>query len=147
MSTVGISLNSKRSTRRWRRLFWLAVLAGTAGCGSDLSSLSGKITVGGNPPPPEAIGRITFQPVGEGPTVMGQINPDGTYIAQTGSTKGIPPGKYRVNVYGTIGIPAMGGGGRIKMWHPERYANYDTSGLEVEIGPGRNEKNFDLSPK
>lgn len=147
MSSPATFLPPSRLCGRWPLLFWLALLAGATGCGNDMSSLSGKVTVGGQPPPPEAKGRITFQPVGEGPTVMGQINPDGTYIAQTGSTKGIPPGRYRVNIYGTIGTPAMGGSGGVKMWHPERYANYDTSGLEIEIGPGRNEKDFDLPVK
>jgi len=117
-----------------------------AGCGgSDLSTLTGKITVAGQAPPPEARGRITFQPEGTGPTVMGQIMPDGSYIAQTGEKAGIPVGKYRVNIYGTIGIPAMGG--KSKEWVPRKYLDYDTSKLEIEVVKGKNVKDFDLDKK
>ncbi len=125
----------------------VAVLAVVvAGCGgSDLSTLTGKITVAGQAPPPEARGRITFQPEGTGPTVMGQIMPDGSYIAQTGETAGIPVGKYRVNIYGTIGIPAMGG--KSKEWVPRKYLDYDTSNLEIEVVKGKNVKDFDLDKK
>lgn len=133
-----------RSVRWWAGGV-AALLVVVGGCGNDLSTLTGKITVGGKAPPPDARGRITFQPVGSGPTAMGQIKPDGTYIAQTGSTEGIPPGKYLVNVFGTIGVPAMGG--KIKMWVPERYMKYETSGLEYEVVPGANVKDFDLDKK
>lgn len=135
-----------RRGRRWTAGIGAALLLAVVGCGgNDLSTLTGKITVAGQPPPPEARGRITFQPEGTGPTVMGQIKPDGSYIAQTGEKAGIPLGKYRVNIYGTIGVPAMGG--KSKEWVAKKYLDYETSGLEVEVLPGKNEKDFDLDKK
>lgn len=98
MSLSRLRLESSSS---WllRVLFTLSALLVTAGCGSgstseDTAHWQGTVTIGGNPLPADAVGSITFRPVGESSAkpVTVQIV-DGTY-----DSPATPRGKVKAYV-------------------------------------------------
>jgi hemoglobin len=93
------------------------------------ASVEGKVTYKGRP---LTEGKIEFVPP-DGKRLSAPVQPDGTYRLE----KGAAPGKYRVVIQTQAGKDAV----RI----PARYADPATSGLIVEVRPGRNNLDIELS--
>ena len=70
---------------------------------------------------------LDFQNTGKGPSAAGFADASGKYTLLTGSTQGLPAGKYKVGV-----IPPKNS----KV--PEKYYAPATSGLEYDVVPGSN---------
>lgn len=125
-----------------------ATAVSLAGCGDQMPTLTGNVTVDGQPPPPELKGTISFEPVAGGAaTAFSVVAADGSYQAMTGSTPGLAAGEYRVKMALPLGVPPPDNPTSIKFWAPLSYNNYETSGLTVTVEKGRNTKDFELSSK
>lgn len=119
-----------------------------SGCGAGLeASVSGMVTLDG-----KALnsGYVTFSSdtPDTGGSASGQIRSGGGYQVQAGRTGGLPAGRYRVTVIAREesrpnpngGPPAPG-----KLMTPGKYAKADSSGLIVDVEPGKNVINLDLA--
>lgn len=129
-------------------LLFLAALAGLgslAGCGErrPLARVTGKVLLDGQP---LQFGTVSFQPeYGQPATAI--IQPDGTFTLRTvGEGAGAVVGLNRVRVacyeaqnpnVAAAGLRGEGDLGRLLI--PQRYTAYETSGLTIEVSPGRNE--------
>jgi hypothetical protein len=132
----------------WSRLAALAVLAslvGAAGCGGGRATVKGRVTYPDGSPLTE--GNVIGQ-MGEGATsvtVQGRVNSDGSFSWGTERPgDGAFPGKYRVMVVAR----ALGDSELAKGMRPAvdpKYANPQTSGIEFEVKPGRNELNVTVT--
>ncbi|QDS99902.1 hypothetical protein [Adhaeretor mobilis] len=110
----------------------------TVGCGGYEATLSGTVTLDGQP---LNVGRVNLAPTGEGKIASASIKPDGTYEVITTGESGMVPGQYGVSVraYGP-GKPDPNGGPPMpgKLLIPNRYGSGKTSGLSVDIQSGEN---------
>lgn len=122
-------------------LFMTASLA-TSGCGSQQTTVTGTVTLDGQP---LAIGTaqrgtVVFQPVDGGAVATGMIDQYGKYRVSTGAGVGLAPGKYVITVRAVEVIPAteetVEPTGRPLT--PAVYAAAGTSGFAFEIVPGEN---------
>jgi len=130
---------------------WLAaiLILALTGCGSDLASVSGTVTLDSQPLAGSESARITvmFYPeTGVGVPAAGITDERGAYDLATGSQSGIAPGAYLVAISGAESIPPkkefdMPGRRQIT---PVRYADPQQSGFRVEVKPGGNEFDFNL---
>jgi hypothetical protein len=132
-----------------------AVLFGVAcslfvGCGGDLASVSGSITLDGQPlaGSERLRGTVQFsQEDGHGTTAVGYLDGNGHYDLSSGSRVGVLPGKYLVSVSATEIIPPKTPGeapsGRLAT--PRRYAEAKSSGFTAEVVRGRNTFDYVLS--
>jgi hypothetical protein len=119
-----------------------------SGCGGAYdASVSGEVTLDGNPVPR---GTVTFSPTQGGPTAYGQIEEDGDYYVQTGTESGLPVGEYQVTVVAeeppavtrtAAGGPPPSG----KSITPEWYRLKDSSGLKYTVESGSNRIDLKLS--
>jgi hypothetical protein len=138
---------------RTRRGLWrgaataaaLVVVAGLAGCGSDRASVSGRVSYPDGTPLDEG---TVIGEAGQGAAAVmaqGSIRPDGTFSWGTDRPgDGAKPGKYRVVVVARpLGDSEMSKGMRPAV--DKKYAHYDTSGIEFEVKPGRNELNITVT--
>jgi len=116
----------------------LIAIGVVAGCGSgrpDLVPVSGKVLYKGAP---LGFGSVVFQPE-NGRSAIGKIQPDGTFTLGTYSASdGARPGRHRVTVScydgQQPGRESAGDGLALgKPLVPVRYANADTSGIEIVI--------------
>lgn len=140
------------SNRSFRRVILLTLLAGAlAGCdgGPTLSPVHGKVTFRGKP---LTRGTIVFIPDaqrgGNGPLASADIEADGNYNLQTGSTPGVTPGWHRVTIMAVEPPAATAAGQRFQVPRsliPEKYRDPELSGLNCEVKPGKeNGINFNL---
>lgn len=119
------------------------------GCGSDLSSVTGTLTLDGRPlAGGETVGVtvLLFPETGVGVPAAGRADESGEYEISTGSQQGIKPGAYLVAISGVEVIPPkteqeMPGRRQLT---PLRYADPKQSGFRVDVKPGSNECDFDL---
>ena len=123
------------------------------GCSpSDVGHVQGKVTVGGQPLPH---GSVVFEDAARGIAVFAPLQTDGSYRALTYDKRGLPAGNYRVaitpNVIGTGESPLVAPlkpppppppGPSI----PEKYTDAQTSGLTIQVQPGKNQP-FDFELK
>lgn len=121
---------------RWMTLAICVALIATLGCvGQDPSfaTVHGNVTVDGKPT--EGL-EVTFEPESGRPAI-GFTDTEGNYELQcTANQGGASIGKYRVR----IDVPS---GSEAKVRIPIRY-NAKTD-LSVEVVPGENEHNFELT--
>ena len=132
--------------RRIRMQSWIliAVISAVAsaifaGCkrGPELVPVSGKVTYKGQP---LKHGNILFQP-SAGPPAKGEIGPDGSFTLSTlKNNDGAVIGKHRVQVICTA-PPAKPANPdeetpSAKSLIPEKYSNYATSEITVEVVKG-----------
>lgn len=118
-------------------LMLLATLS-TIGCGGYDATLSGKVTLDGEP---LTTGRVSLVPSGEGKVASASIKSDGTYQVITTGEAGMVPGQYGVSVRAFApGKPDPNGGPPMpgKALIPNRYGSGKTSGLSVDIQSGEN---------
>jgi hypothetical protein len=126
----------------------VGVVAGVAGCGkghSRLVPVEGKVTVGGKP---LTTGYVIFHPdAARGNTSQeeprGMIDAEGNYKLMTGLEPGALPGWYQVAVTAADQIdpnnPYF-----TKWLIPQRYIDYRTSKLVVEVVPNPAPGAYDL---
>jgi hypothetical protein len=136
-------------TDRRKSCLTLVLIIAVAGCGEAAPStypVTGKVSYQGKPLP---LGVVMFISK-TGPAAAANIGPDGTYRLDA------VPGKHRVSVVAmpkqqgrpdpnveggidTTGFPAP------KSLIPEKYNEYSTSGIEVEVKPdGENQIDIEL---
>ncbi len=116
----------------------------------SLAPVSGKVIYQNQPLPR---GSIVFVPDADrgsnGPLAQGTIQPDGSYIIQTGDKPGAMPGYYRVTV---IAVEESNRGyyrpaSAPHSLVPEKYRDPQLSDLSCEVKAGReNAINFNLTP-
>ncbi len=126
----------------------IALLAASAcmlvlGCGSDveMAPVTGRVLYNGEPLP---YGSVMFQPP-QGQPARGEIQPDGTFeLGTAGLGSGAVVGRNKVRVTSfeaqhPQADPARFGEGLGRSLIPEKYGQYETSGLEVVLQPNANE--------
>lgn len=143
MSTVGILryVSTSRS-RCFRRCIVVASVLTLVGCGGgppkdeSRTQVSGVVTLNGKPLP---AGNLTFKAKDSPLAAQISIKAEGKY-----STDRVPLG---VNLVSVETESLQSGSPGLYTPIPAKYAEYMTSGLEVEVKPGVNENvNFDLKP-
>ena len=124
------------------------------GCSNSLpATVSGTITIDDKPlTEKENIGgEVMLFPSGGGAAAYAALDADGRYAVQTGGTKGMEPGNYRVTVRVVeIEREPPGGYQRVpkqKLISSPSYQDRENSGLTAEIEPGKNTIDFDLTSK
>jgi hypothetical protein len=123
----------------------LLFLIALVGCSDGRSTVSGTVTLDGQP-----LGRtetrnvtIMFMPEsGSGTPASAMLDDSGYYVVATGAQSGLAPGKYIVTL---AAIEASASGKRVVS--PERYTNARESDLRADVEPGSNTFDFDLSSK
>lgn len=129
-------------------LFGTLAVAAVAGCGSSSeATVSGMITLDGNPIPK---GMISFVPAAQGTQSYATSDESGSYEVFTGRTEGLRAGEYTVTVVArempTLTKTADGGPPPPgKALTPRWYAYPDSSGLSFKVEPGSNEINLELT--
>jgi hypothetical protein len=119
----------------------LLLLVGGCGPSGGVSAVEtvpvkGKVTYKGKP---LTKGVVTFEPRNSGRTATGQIGPDGDFELTTlKKGDGAAPGKHRVSVSGT------GPTAKAEVI-PIKYAEVNTSKLEVEVAKDKTEYPIDLN--
>jgi hypothetical protein len=128
----------------------LAVYAATlVGCGSNLGSVTGMVTLDGKPfaGSEHLRGTVQFIPdTGHGTVAVGYLDENGKYELSSGSHVGVLPGKYAVTVSAIEIIPPKipGGAAGGKAASPARYADPKSSGFTADVARGRNTFDFAL---
>jgi hypothetical protein len=122
--------------------FVFGCLVMLAGCGSPLASVSGTVTLDGQP---LEQGRVVFQAPGL-PTGVGEIRRGGRYQLQTGTQTGIATGHYVVTVSAyQVELNADGQSEpAFRLTTPAKYNSPETSGLSANIQPGGNQIDFGM---
>jgi hypothetical protein len=120
------------------------------GCGDDLASARGTVTVDGRPVEggPQVYGTVSFyREDGGGAPAVAVINESGTYTLRTGGQDGIEPGTYLVGIAVKKITPPAGPEGmpKAKLITPRRYSSVTQSGLREVVRPGENTIDFALS--
>jgi hypothetical protein len=131
-----------RPTTTWHLLTLSSVLlVGAIGCGDGRPTrvaVSGNVMIDGVP---ITRGSIKFVPE-KGRPSSGDIGPDGRFtLTCYDGTDGALPGKHRVQVDANRGISDK----KMEIFTPKRYADFRTSGLEVEISKPVDDLRIDLT--
>jgi hypothetical protein len=137
--------NCQESTLAFRAVSLLSAicLLALTGCGAYESSVSGIVTLDGNP---LKSGTVVFYPVGGGgAAAYGSVQADGSYTLDTGASGGLAAGEYVVTVVATTGPQpgALFG----KLLTPERYGNAKTTDLKFSVKTGGNKIDLPLRSK
>lgn len=122
------------------------------GCGSDLASVHGTVSLDGRPIAggQQTYGTVSFyREGGGGAPAVAIIGESGQYTLRTGGQQGIAPGTYLVGIaIKKISPPATPGGmPQATLITPPRYASISQSGLRETVEPGSNTIDFELSSK
>jgi len=123
----------------------LSLIPYIVGCGGKPASVTGVVTLNGEP---LAHGTVGFAPTGPGLRAASEIQSDGTYELQTNREAGLDVGEYAVTVASREpgqkdpnGGPPMPG----PFITPRQYAVASTSGLKYQVESGSNEINIELT--
>ena len=117
------------------RALLMILIVTLGGCGGDLVSVEGEVTIDGKPLDK---GNISFHPVAGGPVGNGTIQSDGSFTIRTGTEAGLAPGEYRVTVVATGEAPQptpQNPEPLPQLLVPARYGKPETSGLEYTVPP------------
>ena len=128
------------------RLALFAVLAIAVGCGEALPTVSGQLTLDGQPLSASDTVRVTimFYPESDGAPAAALADHRGWYELATGATQGIAPGRYVAVVSAVDSSSGTDGTPQKRVITPEIYADPTRSGLVAEVKPGSNRFDFDL---
>jgi hypothetical protein len=140
---------------RWLSIScWLLLLSAApsiVGCGSGQASVSGTVTLDGQPVigSRQLNGTVSFYRESGGAPAIGIIDESGRYTLKTGGTGGLEPGNYRVGISIRQIIPPanpadMPAGHIIS---PAKYGDMSQSGLKADVKPGSNTFDFALQSK
>jgi hypothetical protein len=121
------------------------LLLGAAGCGSRLQPVRGKVTYPDGRPVTEGMVVFEARDDKEPITARGEIQPDGSYQLSTFKPgDGARLGKHRVLVAPKFDPNAVDGPAKPPPFDP-RYADFKTSGLEVEVTSGTSDYPLQVS--
>jgi hypothetical protein len=128
--------------RRLTMLAALAFLAGVAGCGGGRYPVHGRVVYEDGSPLTEGIVIGEKAEGGRRVKAQGSVKSDGTFSWGTLSPgDGAEPGKYRVVVMPrAVGEKEASQG--VLPAVDSRFSNPQTSGIDFEVKPGRNELNI-----
>lgn len=146
---------------RWPNVAWVRrglgcvlvlCLAGAGGCGNGLATVTGNITMNGEPlaTGSDITGRVFLYPEGgTGVPAVGMIDEQGNYRVRTGSQAGVKPGAYTVTISASRLIPSRieGAPPGAKRLTDRRFADPSRSGLRVEVAAGSNAFDFEVDPE
>ncbi len=110
-----------------------------------MSKVSATVTFQGKP---LAGATVIFHAVSDGYVASGVTDKDAIVVLKTGRISGIKPGKYRVTISSVIKTPGgknRPGPASAKSRLPLQYADRKTTPLTVEVKPGDNVFQFNLS--
>jgi len=115
-----------------------------SGCSDGRSSVSGTVTLDGQPltKTDQRTVTIMFTPESGGAAASALVDESGSFTLYTGAKAGLDPGKYVVTL---AAVEASTTGKRLVA--PERYSDPTQSDLRAEVVPGSNEFDFDLTAK
>lgn len=121
------------------------------GCQKSLpATVGGVVTIDGQslPEGENYAGEVMFHPTGGGAPAYGQFLSGGEYLVQTGTTKGLTPGDYKVTVRLVEIEPEPPGGYENapaqKLISPRKYNDIERTDLQATIVDGKNTVNLDL---
>jgi hypothetical protein len=120
------------------------------GCGSDLASVTGTVTLDGKPLAcnEKKCGTVQFSPEGgHGRAASGALDENGKYHLSSGSQAGVLPGKYSVSIWAQEIIPNKipGGAPGGRLVTPEKYGDIKKSGFTADVVRGSNTFDYALS--
>jgi hypothetical protein len=126
------------------------VLLAANGCREKPTTVSGKVTLDGQPlsNTPDTRGTVVFHPNGgQGTVATALLDPTGEFNLAVGSSMEIPPGNYNVTVSLSKSLPqgTEGQEPNAESVAPRKYASARESGLTATVAPGENHIDFDLS--
>jgi hypothetical protein len=128
----------------------VGLVCGTSGCGSGevRGRIAGKIAFQGKP---LSEGLVCFSNIDKGIHMTGDLKPDGTYEIITAKGAGLPLGDYRVRVRPPLEPLPMGAMPKVpkpKKYPniPQKYREYETSGLTLSVKEGDNPFDVDMKP-
>ncbi|NQT36525.1 MAG: carboxypeptidase regulatory-like domain-containing protein [Planctomycetes bacterium] len=117
------------------------------GCGGDLATVSGTVTMDGKALP-EAT--VTFRPA-EGAVGYGTSDAEGHYTIRTGASDGLAPGDYKVTVQAYGELPESAPEDSEvppPVITPGKYADANLSGITFKIpAGGKNDCNIEMVSK
>lgn len=122
----------------------VVLLFGLCGCGANVSTISGKVTIDGKILDKGDIGFHQAEGVVVSTT---QINQDGSY--KIGAEANTLPGNYKIVIIANE-VSIGKGPGSVPMptrITPLAYSNKEQTPLKAELKAGSNEFNFDLKSK
>jgi hypothetical protein len=132
------------SSNRCLAVFLFVALSG---CGrSEFASLTGKVTLDGQPLPTAV---ITFISTEGGTSGYANVEPNGKYVAKSGSDTGLRPGNYRISVVANRPevITDRKEAKTPQPITPARYADPATSGFEYKLSESGGTYDLDLTSK
>ncbi|MEM9186249.1 MAG: hypothetical protein AAGB00_07105 [Planctomycetota bacterium] len=143
-----MSLDSGKARASWAVLLAVAGVS-AIGCGSELATVTGQVTLNGEPVigGGSVRGTVYFFPEGgTGAPAVGLIDETGSYRVTTGSMRGVEPGTYLVTISASEIVPSkvVGAAPAGRVITPRKYADPSKSGFRVDVGAGANEFDFDL---
>jgi hypothetical protein len=126
------------------------VLFAAIGCREKPTTVSGKVTLDGQPlsNTPDTRGTVVFHPSsGQGTVATALLDPAGEFKLAVGSSMEIPPGNYNVTVSLSKSLPqgSEGQEPNVESVAPRKYASARESGLTATVSPGENHIVFNLS--
>lgn len=141
-----MSMNASRS---------IAVVTGLvvclAGCGGKHeATVRGVLTIDGQPLPDgeQVRASVTFFPSAGGAPAYAIVEPDGAYTVQTGNSRGLKPGEYRVTIDVLEFEPPPPGGyvnaPGFRVLNPPEYRDRETTPIVVRVESGTNEIDLDV---
>ena len=119
----------------------LALIA-LAGCGGDMATISGSVTLDGEPVGchENMSGMVIFQNTAGGPKAFAAIDGSGDYQVSAGSAKYIEPGEYTATVSVKEFLESADGDSQriTKLVTPKKYTSARTAGLRFNVEKGGN---------
>jgi hypothetical protein len=129
----------------------LLLTAVLTGCGDGSASVSGRLTLDGQPLAGSNQVRATvmFYPESGGAPAAALADEQGRYRLATGARMGLAPGNYLVVISATESEPSTSEADTPKkrVITPAKYADPKQSGFRAEVKPGNNTFDFDMQSK
>ncbi len=117
------------------------------GCGGDLATVSGTVTLDGKALPNAT---VTFRPE-TGAVAYGTSDAEGHYTIRTGASEGLAPGDYKVTVQAYGELPESSPEDSEvppPVITPPKYADANLSGITFKIpAGGKKDCNIEMSSK
>ncbi len=126
------------------------VMVVIAGCGDqsglNLATVQGTVTYNGNPVDHGQVVFIPTEGVG-GPSAVGEIHSDGSYQMRTADFEGAAVGRHKVTVHSRRPLRPEEEKSLIipELLIPDRYANELDTPLAIDVEPGVNQFDIELT--